>query len=94
MKAIREMFSDESGTISSTRIMGFIAMLSGLYLNAIGKLPAASQALTIACTLLGIGQVKSAVVKSIKKTEVKPLVADLPEKGKTYEKRTDTKKDT
>ena len=78
MGAIREMFSDESGNISSTRIMGSIAMLSGLFLNATGKLPAASQALTIAVTLLGIGQVKSAVVKSIKKAEIKPLVSALP----------------
>lgn len=81
LKHFRQIFEDETGRLSSTRILGSIAMLSGLYLNAAGKLPAASQALTIACALLGIGQVKSAVIKGVESKAKAP-----PTEKKTNEK--------
>ena len=79
LQTIRQIFEDEGGRLSSTRILGTVAMLSGLYLNATGKLSAASQALTIACALLGIGQVKSAVIKG---TEIREKAPPQKEKNK------------
>ncbi len=61
---IREIFSDEGGHLSSTRVMGFLGWSSGIVLAYLGKTTEANTLMTASASLLGIGQLKSAVVKS------------------------------
>lgn len=65
MKAVlREIFSDERDRLSSARIVGMLPVLLGCVLVCLGEQGAASVAFVAGCSLLGAGQVKSAIVSS------------------------------
>jgi len=63
---LREIFSDEGGHLSSTRVMGFLGWVCGIVLAFLGKSTEANSIMAASASLLGIGQIKSAVVKTAK----------------------------
>ena len=69
---LREIFSDEGGHLSSTRVMGFIGWVCGIVLAFLGKSTEANSIMAASASLLGIGQIKSAVVKTAKAKAAKP----------------------
>lgn len=66
MEWFRRMLSDEKGEPSSTRVLGACCVVSGLVLLFMKRPNEGGQALYMAAALLGVGQMKSAVVLSKK----------------------------
>jgi len=67
MKWFSKMLSDEGGQPSSTRVLGALCVVSGLILLFMKRPQEGSQALFLASALLGVGQMKSAVIQSVRK---------------------------
>ena len=64
MKWINSMLCDENGKPSSNRVLGAVCVVCGLVLLFMKRPKEGGQALTMAVALLGVGQVKSAIVSS------------------------------
>jgi hypothetical protein len=63
MSFLKKMFCDESGQPSSNRIFGGIVIIAGLVL-AFLKFNSSLEVISAGAAILGIGQIKSAIVST------------------------------